>query len=107
VVVATGTRRGASVDLLQCEDGTAGKQGLSTTIINVHGKMRLDVQKQELKMKEWDIIRHAKELGVPGMDEAAAAFVKQNFSYLLETNTYKNRLFLLLSQSNCATKPSV
>jgi hypothetical protein len=45
-VVANRTRRGASVDLDQCKDRTAGKQGLSTTIINVHGQMRIDTQKQ-------------------------------------------------------------
>jgi hypothetical protein len=71
---------------VQCEDGTVGKQGLYTTIINVHGQMRLDMQKQELKTNEWDIIRQANEAGVPGMDEVDAAFVKQHFSYLLDTN---------------------
>jgi hypothetical protein len=45
-VVANGTRRVASVDAVQCEDGTVGKQGLSTTIINVHGQMILDMQRQ-------------------------------------------------------------
>jgi hypothetical protein len=86
-VVANGTRRVASGDAVQCEDGTVGKQGLSTTIINVHGQMRLDMQIQELKTKEWDIIRQTKESGVPDMDEVAAAFVKQHFAYLLDTNT--------------------
>jgi hypothetical protein len=50
-VVVNGTRRVASVDAIQCEDGTVGKQCLSTTIINVHGQMRLDMQRQELKTK--------------------------------------------------------
>jgi hypothetical protein len=85
-VVANGTRRVASVDAVQCEDGTVGKQGLSTTIINVHGQTRLDMQRQELKTNEWDIILQAKEAGVPGMDEVAAAFVKQHCAYLLDTN---------------------
>jgi hypothetical protein len=76
----------ASVDAVQCEDGTVGKQGLSTTIINVHGQMRLDMQRQELKTNESDIIRQAKEAGVPGMDKVTAAFVKQHFAYLLDTN---------------------
>jgi hypothetical protein len=76
----------ASVDAVQCEDGTVGKQGMSTTIINMHGQMRLEMQRQELKTKEWDIIHQAKEAGVPGMDEVAAAFVKQHFAYLLDTN---------------------
>jgi hypothetical protein len=75
-----------SVEAVQCEDVTVGKKGLSTTIINVHGQMRLHMQKQELKTKEWDIIRQAKEAGVPGMDEVAATFVKQQFAYLLDTN---------------------
>jgi hypothetical protein len=84
-VVPNRTRRVASVDAVQCDDGTVGKQGLSTTIINVHGQMRLDMQRQELKTKEWYIIRQAKEAGVPGMDEVAAAFVKKHFAYLLDT----------------------
>jgi hypothetical protein len=79
----------ASVDTVQCEDGTVGKQGLSTTIINVHGQMRLDMQRQELKTKEWDIIRQAKDAGVPGINEVAASFVKQHFAYLLDTNKLK------------------
>jgi hypothetical protein len=85
-VVANGSRRGALVKAVRCEDGTVGKQGLSTTLINVHGQIRLDMQKQELKKKESDIIRQAKEAGVPGMDKVAAAFVKQHFAYLLDTN---------------------
>jgi hypothetical protein len=85
-VVANGSHRGASVEAVQCEDGTVSKQGLSTTSINVHGQMRLDMQKQELKTKEWDIICQAKEAGVAGMDEVAAAFIKQHFAYLLDTN---------------------
>jgi hypothetical protein len=51
----------------------------------VHGQMRLDIQKQELKTKEWDIIHHADEAGLPDMYEVAAAFAKQDFAYLLET----------------------
>jgi hypothetical protein len=70
----------ASVDAVQCEDGTVGNQGLSTTIINVHGQMRLEMQTQDLKTKEWAIIRQSKEAGVPGMDEVAAVFVKQHFA---------------------------
>jgi hypothetical protein len=85
-VVTNGTCRGASVEFIQCEDGTVGKKCLSTTIINVHGQLRLDMQKQELKMKEWGIIHQSKEAGVPDMDEVAATFVKQHFAYLLETN---------------------
>jgi hypothetical protein len=85
-VIANGSHRGASVEAVQCEDGTIGKQSLSTTIINVHGQMIFDMQKQQLKTKEWDIIRQAREAGVPGMDEVAAAFVKQHFAYLLDTN---------------------
>jgi hypothetical protein len=85
-VFANGTHRVASVDAAQCEDGTVGKQGLSITIINVHGQMRLDMQRQELKTKEWDIIRQANEAGVPGMEKVAAAFVKQHFAYRLDTN---------------------
>jgi hypothetical protein len=77
------------VEAVQCEYGTVGKQGLSTTIINVHGQMRLDLQKQEVKTKELDIIRQANEAGVTGMDEVAATFVKQHFAYLLDTNKIK------------------
>jgi hypothetical protein len=44
-VVANGSCRGASVGGVQCEDGTVGKQGMSTTIVNVHGQMILDMQK--------------------------------------------------------------
>jgi hypothetical protein len=50
-VFPNGTRRVASVDAVQCEGGTVDKQGLSTTPINVHGQMRLDMQRQELKTK--------------------------------------------------------
>jgi hypothetical protein len=85
-VVANGTCHGASVDAVQCKYGTTGNQGMSTTIINVHGQMILDMQKQKLKWNEWDVILQAKEAGVPGMDEVAAAFVKQHFAYLLGTN---------------------
>jgi hypothetical protein len=85
-VVANGSRCGVSVEAVQCEDVTVGKQGLSTTIINVHGQMRPDMQKQESKTNEWDIIRQAKEVGVPGMYEVADAFVKQHFACLLDTN---------------------
>jgi hypothetical protein len=35
--VANGSRRGASLEVVQCEDDTVGKQGLSTIVINVHG----------------------------------------------------------------------
>jgi hypothetical protein len=48
--------------------------------------MRLGMQKQELNTKGWDIICQSKEVGVPGMDEVAAAFFKQHFVYLLDTN---------------------
>jgi hypothetical protein len=47
-VVANESRRVASVEAIQCEYGTVGKQGLFTIIINVHGQMRLDMQTQEL-----------------------------------------------------------
>jgi hypothetical protein len=46
--------------------------------------MQLAMQKKELKTKEWDIIHHTKEAGVPSMDNFAAAFAKQNFAYLFE-----------------------
>jgi hypothetical protein len=45
-VIANGSIRGASVEAVQCEEGTVGKQCMSTKIINVHGQMRLDMQKQ-------------------------------------------------------------
>jgi hypothetical protein len=77
---------GELVEAVQCEDGKVGKQCLFTTIIHVHGQMRLDIQKQELKTNEWDITLQAKEVGVPGMDEVAVAFVKQHFAYFLDTN---------------------
>jgi hypothetical protein len=99
LVVANGTRRVGSVDAVQCEDGTVGKQGLSTTIINVHGQTRLDMQRQELKTNEWDIIRQAKEAGVPGMYEVAAAFVKQHFAYLLDTNKLTKTVYSLFFHS--------
>jgi hypothetical protein len=38
-VVANESRRGASVESVQCKDGTVGNQGLSTAIIDVHGQM--------------------------------------------------------------------
>jgi hypothetical protein len=56
------------------------------TIIYVDGQMRLDMQKKKLNTNEWDIICQAKEVGVPGMDEVAAKFVKQHLAYLFDTN---------------------
>jgi hypothetical protein len=47
-VVANGTRRGASVETVQCKDRAVGKQCLSTMIINVRGQTRLDMQEKEL-----------------------------------------------------------
>jgi hypothetical protein len=44
------------------------------------------MQKQELKTNEWDMIRRAKEVGLPCMDEVAATFVKQHFAYLFDTS---------------------
>jgi hypothetical protein len=111
-VVANGSRRGASVEAVQCEDVTVGKQGLSTTIINVHGQLILDTKKQEYKTKEWDIIHQAKEAGVPGMDKVAAAFVKQHFAYLLDTNKLK-KMFIpcfftvyLCDKAECVGMPT-
>jgi hypothetical protein len=69
--------------------------------------MRLDMQKQEFKTKEWDIVRQAKEVGIPGMDKVAAVFVKHHVAYLLKSNKYIFHLLFHISQSIGATKQSV
>jgi hypothetical protein len=50
-----------------------------------HSDMRLKIQMQEIKLKDWDIIKQAKEAGVPGMEEIAASFVKKSFGHRFPT----------------------
>jgi hypothetical protein len=41
--------------------------------------LKMQMQMQDLKSNHWGNIKQAKEAGVPGVDEIAAAFVKQHF----------------------------
>jgi hypothetical protein len=55
-----GTRCGTvtqTVDLIEASDGTSGKKGVSPSALSAHSDMRLKMQMQELKSKDWDIIK--------------------------------------------------
>jgi hypothetical protein len=64
------------IELVATSDGTAGKHTVLHIDMSAHSQMKLKMQCQELKSKDWEIIKQAKEAGVSGMDEVAAAFVK-------------------------------
>jgi hypothetical protein len=79
-----GTRKATSFD--QVKEGELGKQSMSQGALPVHASMQLNMQSQEMITRDWSMIKQAKELGVPGMKEVAAAFMKKHFSYLFQTN---------------------
>jgi hypothetical protein len=77
--------RGTVVNHAEAADGTSCKKGVSPSALSAHSEMRLKIQMQELKSKDWDIIKHAKKAGVPCMEDIAAAYVKLQFGHLFLT----------------------
>jgi hypothetical protein len=65
---------------------TSGKHTVFHITMSAHSQMKLKIQCQELKSKDWEIVKQMKELGVPGMDEVVAAFVKEKCVYLIPSN---------------------
>jgi hypothetical protein len=58
------------------KDGETGK-GVDNAPLNDVAKLNNDLKAQQLKKADWAIIKDALEVGVPGMENVAAHFMKQ------------------------------
>jgi hypothetical protein len=82
----SGTHHSMVIDMVKVEDGITCKHNVSHINMSAHSQIKMKMQYQELKSKYWEITKQVKEVGVPGMDEVAAAFVKEHDGCLFPSN---------------------
>jgi hypothetical protein len=60
IIDENGTRHSAVIELVATSDDTKGNHTVCHIAMSAHSHMKLKMQYQELKSKEWEIIKHAK-----------------------------------------------